>query len=1089
MQPGFCIIHANQLETLAQLLVAHSSEVPLAPLEPEICLVQSNGMADWLKLQQANLTGISASMEFPMPASFLWRMYQRVLHPSLLDAPSPFAKDSLQWRLLRLLPELLDAPEFARPRHFLDGDVSQTKRFQLARKLADLFDQYQLYRADWIKAWEAGRLLGLGADEAWQASLWRALIASLPEAEQQLSRAHLHAAFLDALQGDERPAGLPRRLFLFGINSMPQQLLEALHAMSRHCQLLLMILSPCREYWGDKGVADLDSFAASNPLLDSWGAQGRDFLRLLQSVDASEQALSQVQEINPYADADEHTRADSIICQLQQSLLDNCLPPSGQRLPPDPGLAFYPAYSRQREVEVLHDKLLTLFATDASLQYGEVVVMMPNIDAYVPHIEAVFGRYPLEDGRRLSYSISDRSAADAPLFVALDYLLSLPSQRLALSEVMSLLALPAVLKAQGMTADDLTQLQDWCAASHIRWALDASHKQQLLELPADASSDWRAHNTWQAGLDQLLAGYCAGSADIFSCASVDEVTAGGGALLGQLTRFIDTLARLRQQLAHSQTPADWATLFSDLLDTCFVADSDDERLLISQLSTSLDAWLADCALAAFDDVLPLAQARQGWLDQLAAAGMSQQLSFNGITFCTLMPMRALPFKQVFLLGMNDGDYPHATTQVDFDLMQDDYRPGDRDRRNDDQYLFLEALMSVRDSLHISWIGRDISKNEDRPPCTLVAQLRDLVDHCWQTSLVDKHGKSISASAALTQQLPLAAFGERYFLPADTDADLPCQQMPRTYAHEWFSLYRDDAATTDLPTLPDTLPSELQARHLADLLKSPDKVFREHRLQARLDTLEDDLEDDEPFAASGLTLWQLRSQLLQDLQNGEPSDLSGWKKSGVLPPGELTQTLLRTEQDAASSIYRRTQEHLQGATPAPRHELLLTLHANNKSASLVLSLNDLWQQQDGLLLVDTSASNLYQEGWRIDKLASFWIRHLSACAAGLGLHSRLVARDKQVHLAPLSAKQAQARLNQLFLLYQAAWQQPLVLPQVKGQTDEAFDLDALSDAKLLTAIHDHWPDAADTNDKNKHNQAFFDALLHAPLLAALAGDKA
>src|SRR3546814_5913361 len=55
---------------------------------------------------------------------------------------------SLQWRILRLLPELLAQPDFARPQRFLADDDSQTKRFQLARKLADLFDQYQLYRAD-----------------------------------------------------------------------------------------------------------------------------------------------------------------------------------------------------------------------------------------------------------------------------------------------------------------------------------------------------------------------------------------------------------------------------------------------------------------------------------------------------------------------------------------------------------------------------------------------------------------------------------------------------------------------------------------------------------------------------------------------------------------------------------------------------------------------------------------------------------------------------------------------------------------------------------------------------------------------------
>jgi exodeoxyribonuclease V gamma subunit len=225
MQPGLVILHANQLETLAELAIQHCHDEPLAPLEEEIFLVQSNGMADWLKLKQAEATGISASMRFPMPASFLWEMYQRVLSPSLLNTPSPFAKGSLQWRILRLLPALLEQPEFGRPRLFLADDKGLTKRFQLSRKLADLLDQYQLYRADWLTDWEAGRLRKLGQDEAWQASLWRALIADLPEDESHRSRAHLHQSFLDQLQQADRPEGLPRRLFLFGINSLPAQLL------------------------------------------------------------------------------------------------------------------------------------------------------------------------------------------------------------------------------------------------------------------------------------------------------------------------------------------------------------------------------------------------------------------------------------------------------------------------------------------------------------------------------------------------------------------------------------------------------------------------------------------------------------------------------------------------------------------------------------------------------------------------------------------------------------------------------------------------------------------------------------------------
>ncbi|WP_163103843.1 exodeoxyribonuclease V subunit gamma, partial [Acinetobacter baumannii] len=79
-------------------------------------------------------------------------------------------------------------------------------------------------------------------------------------------------------------------------------------------------------------------------------------------------------------------------------------------------------------------------------------------------------------------------------------------------------------------------------------------------------------------------------------------------------------------------------------------------------------------------------------------------------FCTLMPMRAIPFRLVCLLGMNDGDYPRQQSPLDFDLMRNDYRPGDRSRREDDRYLLLEALLSAREQLYVSWVGRSIRDN-------------------------------------------------------------------------------------------------------------------------------------------------------------------------------------------------------------------------------------------------------------------------------------------------------------------------------------------------------------------------------------------
>ena len=183
----FTLYHSNQLDLLKELLVSRIRQAPLShPFEHEQILVQSPGMAQWLKLELAKAFGIAANIDFPLPASFIWEMFTQVL----ADVPrqSPYNKGSMSWQLMTILPALLDRPAFAPLAAYLGGndedpaqDPEQVRLWQLCQKVADLFDQYLVYRPDWIARWEEGE--GLSQDLAdvsgqdWQPELWRELVA------------------------------------------------------------------------------------------------------------------------------------------------------------------------------------------------------------------------------------------------------------------------------------------------------------------------------------------------------------------------------------------------------------------------------------------------------------------------------------------------------------------------------------------------------------------------------------------------------------------------------------------------------------------------------------------------------------------------------------------------------------------------------------------------------------------------------------------------------------------------------------------------------------------------------------------------
>ena len=311
LRPGFLAFHGNRSEDLAEVVIGWLRRHPLPALQQEVILTQSNGVAEWVKMELARRGGVCAATRVELPARFLWRSYRQVLGREAVPSESPLDKLPMTWRLMQLLPALADAPEFAPVAGFLRGDEPQ-RLLQLASRLADLFDQYQNYRADWLDDWGRGQDLLLAADgsrselppeQRWQPQLWRALLGTLGAAQRQAIRPRLHERFVQRLgSGVPLERGVAQRVVVFGMSQIPWSTLQALAALAQHSQVMLAIPNPCRYYWGDimegrellraprrrqtlrGGVEQSalplqDMHAHSHPLLAAWGRQGRDFIR------------------------------------------------------------------------------------------------------------------------------------------------------------------------------------------------------------------------------------------------------------------------------------------------------------------------------------------------------------------------------------------------------------------------------------------------------------------------------------------------------------------------------------------------------------------------------------------------------------------------------------------------------------------------------------------------------------------------------------------------------------------------------------------------------------------------------------------
>ncbi|WP_027016384.1 exodeoxyribonuclease V subunit gamma [Comamonas composti] len=1093
-QPGLIALHGNQTEVLADTVLAWLAARPLAALEPEVVLVQSNGMAEWFKMRMAEQLGVCAAASVELPARFVWRSYRQVLGRQAVPRQSPLDKTPMTWRLMRLLPQYLQDPVFAPIAGFLRPGEPE-RLLQLSQRLADLFDQYQIYRADWLDAWAAGRdelpsaggreARPLSADQRWQPALWRLVLAELSEEQQGVTRSALQARVIQALESGVAPVmPLARRVVVFGISQLPMGLLQFLAALARHSQVLLAVSNPCRFHWADaidgrellrmsrrrhplRGGRDLAEIplaamhAHAHPLLSAWGRQSRDHVRQLDAFDTQGAAAGmQFPRLDLFEEGDaEELRAAPLLAQVQQRIRD--LVPMAEHPPyevarADRSIVFHSAHGLVRELEVLHDQLLALLASppvpgQAPLAPRDVVVMLPAIEEAAPAIRAVFGQYGRHDARHIPFDIADLGARQSsPLILALQWLLRLPRQRCRLSELCDLLDVPAIAARLGLDAEDLPLLTRWMAGAGIRWGLDAGQRASL------GLGACGAHNSALFGLQRMLLGYASGAGledqAFGGIEAYDEIGGLSAELAGLLAALLTRLLAWWGEAEKPAGPHAWARRFRVLLQEFFLAKSQEDQAMLAALETALTAWQEACEQAGFEAAIDLSVAQEAWMQALDQPSLSQRFRAGGVTFCTLMPMRAIPFEVVCLLGMNDGDYPRRATRSDFDLMAlaGQHRPGDRARRDDDRQLMLEALLSARRQLYISWTGRHVRDNSEQPPSVLVSQLRDYLAAGWcgegaRGQTREDQGRALLAQR--TQQHALQPFSRRYFEQGSGLA---------TYAREWRAAH-EQAGDALMPQPAAFVPDEgspLDLARLLDFLRHPARAFLRQRLQVRFELEENLVEDEEIFALDGLAeyalIQQLQKQVVQALEpaQGDLADLlqarvgrqiGRLERAGRLPLAGLgRREALALQQAVMPSLLAWQEQIQQWPREAPRQRLQL------RQEGLILDdwLDGLRERDPGAPAGDGPAADGGSRCWltleprsllgkdqkpQAYKLLSLYLRSLALGAVGANSLVGVVARDVLIWAEPMEQDMARERLLALMALWRQGQDKPLALP--------------------------------------------------------------
>ena len=980
------VYRSNRAELLAELLAQELRLEPPGPFEQIEVVVNTWPTSRWLGEQLARVNGISALIRFPFPGSRLRQLVQTVLS----DAPAiedPWRAERLVWKVLEVLPDLLEQECASKLKEWWELHGDQQRRltrdqWQLARSLADAIDDYALYRPEELADWLAG---GTGdqlpENLRWQPGLARALAERLPCRPFGLQVQEV----VKRLSRGEKPAlPLPPRLRLFGISNLAPVQINLLQALAGRISVDLFLLTPCPDLWqrsqqrrrqlGDDWTNSPDgSWLIEAPRLEGiLGRMGAEFQLLLEG--SGECLLGSWEQGDLFADPTVmRTPEDSpasVLEQLQRQLASSASDDQAalSLRQGDHSLLFMGCAGPWREVQLVRDRILSWMAADPSLQPRDVLVMTPDVERYAPLLASVFSDRDAT-GVDLPWRLTDRSQQNCPgLQQAFMSLLRLSADRLTASGLEALLGNPALQSLKQLTSQDAMAITDALQRSGFRWGLDAAERNG-----DDTNSLRWCLDRWLLGLalpeEPGLA--------VDSCApALTDLS------LQQLEMWwplLDQLAGWIAQLRCSAPCPEWVARLRRLLQEIFNDGGswDWELQAIHQCLENWQLQANDCLLE-LDVAVVISVLEEALSTESGRFGHRS----GALTISALEPMRAIPHRVIALMGLDASSFPRHQERAGFHLLELQRRLGDPSSTDQDRYVLLEALLSARQHLLVSWSSRDERQGDILPPCPPVQQWLSLLAEKLDTAqmsqlLIHPPANPLDAANFMVTPQTDAISCDRRLLNArrNLDAQIRGEQT-----------HRDQGLALPLvwqsPTTDAALPINSEAiDRLERWLQAPQKEWLKRQ---GIDAGEwcDPVSDLSPLSLQELDCHQLLNQRLSeqldllahdpeaswDVQ--EPEDwIARSYGQGLMPPGSAAQL--------EDSRLERRWQNLQ---------------------KTVLSLGPLRQQQQptsqhsSLLMAGKTAVHISTSRLRSRSLLQSWLKHLLAQRDDAGCNTAVVCRQ-------------------------------------------------------------------------------------------------
>ena len=748
---GISFYFGNKIEILFEKFAKnYGSFESTDPFKSPLVIVPNINLLKWIQMEYAKTNSICLGMELKFLENGIVKILSDLSDNGQASPLFLGSRDSHTEFQMMIMSALMDIRGYRLFGNYLgdpDSPDYPARLFQLSDRLTRYFREYEYQREDMVLSWQKGNETYKNSEmEHDQREIYRRIFLpggymDMPElkdvADITTLPRYAESVFSQLKKSNGKNYG--RDIHVFGFSQISEFHYNILVRLSEYAEICVYQLS-FRDGLTNKltaGTPDQNNVYENSrsDLLNLWGEPSFDNMDILSGIISTAGKNHDISYRYLGAHYAGHSRTRGLLEALQtdvSGVYDNA------KSRDDGSIRIFGCHDLFREAETVYNSIIYNMKTDPELKLTDIAVFVADMGLYKGPLKSVFlnsgidrPETDIHAGQLIPFNLSDSNADEESAFgKTLLKMLKLSNNNFTRKDVFDLILNPVFLSSNGISRKIAVLWLEWISELNVVRGYDDSRFELY---------------SWQQGFKRLRYGRImtddnpedSSFKNFNGIIPFADMDSGNALALNIFSKTVETLlSRLKHFGNAKLSGSQWAEKLTSLINEyqqfhflCFYLHYVMDNLLKSLDKLKIfDIINNNTGMLTLDSINEFV--KQCLTDIPCSIG---HYLTDGVTISSLIPLRPIPFKIIYIMGLNENIFPGFTDNSTIDLRNMEKRPGDISIPDANKYLFLETVMSARKKIYLSFVSRDNQKDEERLPSPVISQLKD---HIQKISDVD-----------------------------------------------------------------------------------------------------------------------------------------------------------------------------------------------------------------------------------------------------------------------------------------------------------------------------------------------------------------